>query len=134
MAYEVFTTPWAEAWAEELRGSEAYRKAAKSWEGGISLELTGDDERAVFLDLWHGECRAARIASAEDRSAAAFIIQADMDAWRRILAGDLDPIYGIMSGKLKLARGNMAGLLPFVEASKQLVAAAARIESTFPGD
>ena len=132
MANEVFTTPWVNAWAEELARSEAYRAAAKTWEGPITLGLAGSLERVVFLDLWHGECREARLASSEDREQAKFSIEADLATWRRVLEGELDPIFGIMSGKLKLVRGKMSGLLPFVEASKQLVAAAARIDSTFP--
>ncbi len=32
MSHEVFTEPWARAWAGELRSSDAYRRAARTWE------------------------------------------------------------------------------------------------------
>lgn len=135
MSHEVFGPEWAQAWAEELRQSEAYRKAAASWEGAIVLEMPGagkPDARAVFADLWHGECRDARVASAEDREQAAYVIRAESKTWQKLLAGDLDPIFGLMTGKLELARGSVTSLMSFIDASKELVAAAARIESTFP--
>lgn len=92
--------------------------------------LTAD--RAVFADLWHGECRAARRASDEDREGADFVIRADAGTWQRVLGGDLEPIFGIMSGKLKLTRGSLARLTPHLAASRELVLAATRVDSTFP--
>lgn len=134
---EVFTDPWARAWADELDASDAYRQAAATWEGSMVLEMTAEEgrldaDRAVFADLWHGECRAARRARDEDREGADFVIRADAGTWQRVLAGDLEPIFGIMSGKLKLARGSLARLTPHLAASRELVLAATRVDSTFP--
>lgn len=135
MSYEVFTQEWAEAWSDEIRRSEAYRKAAAGWEGGILFEMPaadGSTSYAVYTDLWHGECREARVATEEDRAEADYVIRAQIKAWRKLLAGDLDPMFGLMTGKLELARGSVTSLMPFIEASKELVAAAVRIDSTFP--
>ncbi len=56
MGHEVFTEPWARAWAGELRASDAYRRAARTWEGSLLLEMAADAEapesRAVYADLW----------------------------------------------------------------------------------
>ena len=54
------------------------------------------------------------------------------ETWKRVLAGDLEPIFGIMSGKLELARGSLAKLVPQIAAARELVAAAARIDTVFP--
>ncbi len=78
MSLEVFTQPWARAWADELRSSLAYRRAALKWEGSLMIEMEveaegggGDGTRpAVFLDLWHGDCRGARLPNDDDREAA----------------------------------------------------------------
>ena len=130
MSHQVFSEDWAEAWAEELRASDAYREAAATWEGSLALVMTGDGgDQAVFVDLWHGECRDARPASGDDRQTADFVIAADSEIWRQVLAGKLEPIFGIMSAKLKLERGSMAKLVPQVKAAKELVAAAARIDT-----
>jgi len=135
---EVFTEPWVEAWKEELASSDAYREAAETWEGTLVLELAAEDgdgfdaDRAAFLDLWHGECRAARVAVDGERESADYVIRGASSQWRRVLAGELEPIWGLMSGKLKLTRGNLAKLTRYVTASKELVAAAGQIGSTFP--
>ena len=132
--HQAFDTSWVDAWAGELRASDAYRQAAATWEGSLVLEMTiGDDGgRAVFVDLWHGECRGARVATRDDLGGADFVIRAGVKTWQRVLAGEVEPIFGIMSGKLKLTRGNMAKLVPQVKAASELVAAAARIDTVFP--
>jgi putative sterol carrier protein len=132
MALEVFTTPWTETWAERLNSSSTFRSAAASWEGGLVLEMRGEGERrAVFADLWHGECRAARLAGADDHAQARFVISAEASTWKRLLEDRLDILFAVMTGKLRLERGSPAELLPLAEAAKELVAAA-RFEATFP--
>jgi len=132
MPLEVFTTPWTATWVERINASPAFRSAAASWEGGLVLEMKGAGERrAVFADLWHGECRGARVASAEDQAQARFVISADASTWKRLLEDRLDILFAVMTGKLRLERGSAAELLPLAEAAKELVAAA-RFEATFP--
>lgn len=139
MSYAAFSESWARAWADELRASDAYARAAATWEGSLVLEMTagdGEDEgpgAAVFVDLWHGECRGARSATGGDLGGTDFLIRGGVETWQRVLAGDLEPIFGIMSGKLRLVRGNLAKLVPQITAARELVAAAARIETVFPG-
>lgn len=135
MSLDVFSEPWASAFGEALNQSEAYREAATTWEGPLVLAMGGKDDvpdRAVFLDLWHGTCRDARVATAEDLEAADFVIHTDRDTWRKVLAGGLEPIWGLMSGQLKLTRGSIASLVPYGAASKQLVASAAGLDNHFP--
>lgn len=137
MSYEVFSNDWAAAWAQELENSEVYRAAAATWEGSLALAMTSEtqnDYRAVFVDLWHGDCRAARQASSTDLEQADFLIRADLATWKRVMDGDLDPMFGLMSGKLKLARGSLAKLTPYLNASRELVKSATRIDSVFPAE
>lgn len=138
MSHEVFTASWAEAWTEEIRRSDKYRRAAATWEGSLVLEAKADaksgmpEGRAVFLDLWHGLCRDSRIASPDDLATADYVLKADLATWKRVLGGELEPVLGIMSGQVKLQRGNVAKLAPYVQASREVVAAAGRIDSHFP--
>ena len=137
MSHQAFSQEWALAWAEELRASDAYRRAAAKWEGSLALVMTYGNpqpdagDACVFADLWHGECRSARRAGEEDREQADFVIAGGVEVWKRVLAGELEPIFGIMSGKLKLERGSLAKLVPQVAAARELVAAAARIDTVF---
>lgn len=138
MAEEIFTEGWAEAWCREINGSEAYREAAEDWEGAIVLKLAPDaswgvdEARGVWIDLWHGECREVREATASDEEEAPYVIRADPYTWNDVLAGDLDPISGIMRGKLKLKKGSIIDLASYVNAAKELVKAATRVDSSYP--
>ena len=135
---EVFGDEWARVFREEIAASEGYARAAQNWEGAMVLAMATDEavgilsERGVYLDLWHGVCRAARAASREDLDAASFVVTAAAVVWQEVLDGRLEPLLGIMSGKLKLARGSFARLLPYVTAAKELLAAAQRVPTEFP--
>lgn len=136
MSYAAFSHDWVLRWREELRSSDTYRAAAATWEGSLVLAMTsggeGEIEQAVFLDLWHGECRDARLASEDDRAQADFVITAPTGTWKRVLDGELESIFALMSGKLKLERGSLAKLAPQAAAARELVSAAARIDTVFP--
>jgi ribonucleoside-diphosphate reductase beta chain len=138
MSQEVFTEPWVHSWADELESSSDYRRAAAKWEGSLMLEMTADlelgvgESRGVFLDLWHGDCREARVAEGDDRAAADYVICAGAGIWKRVLGGELEPLVGLMTGKLELARGSLLRLTPYARASRELVRAATRVASHFP--
>lgn len=138
MPTEVFTHEWALAWGEELRVSDAYRDAAGGWEGAIALVMEADPDlgietdRAVLLDLWHGECRDARRARETDLEQAPFLLRARAAVWRRVLRGEVQPLLGVTMGTLQLERGSLTRLLPYTTAAKEMVAAAGRVETTFP--
>ena len=138
--YEVFSPAWAGAWQDALNASEAYRKAAATWEGAVALVMHPDAtvgvtaRQAVWLDLWHGRCREARLASDDDLATAAYVIEAQAGVWRDLLHGKSSPITALMLGKLRLTRGSLAALLPFAGAANELVGAAIAIHSIFPGE
>jgi putative sterol carrier protein len=140
LTYDLFSAEWVNAWAELLRNDTTYRKAAKTWQWPMVVTIYADaaagfpEDRSVFLDLWEGDCREARVATAADVEAAPFIIAADLDAFREILAGRTDPLTALMRGKLELVKGNLVKLLPYTQAAKQLVSIATAIPTRFPGD
>lgn len=129
-----FSNEWAEAWGAALNGSAVYRDAAAKWEGSIAVVATSAEGRiaAVFLDVWHGACRAARSATEADLADAAYILEADPSGWRAVLSGGLSPMMALLSGRVKLARGELARLLPFATAAKELVGLAAAVPTEFP--
>ena len=136
MLFPVFSDDWARACAEVLNQRDGYRTAAATWEGAILLMMTaiGPDrgERRVFLDLWHGDCRLARAAGPEDEAAARYVLSGTVIAWRQVLTGSQAPLVAIMTGKLRLTKGSLVELIPYVNAAKELVAAAALVEASFP--
>ncbi len=132
MSKEIFSESWAEAWAAELERSAGYRKAARAWEWPIVFVLDDDEEsgagsRAVYLDLWRGECRVARAGSDADRSTAPYVIAAPAAVWNEILAGRLDPVMALLRRKLAVQKGKVLTLARYPGAAREMVAAAVRV-------
>lgn len=135
---EVFTDEWARACCEALNGSDAYRASAAAWEGSIVLAMSPDaargvmEERAVFIDAHRGECRGAWMAGADEIATATYVLRADPATWKRLLDREIDPVGAVMQGKLRLERGGLFALARFAQAAKDMIAAAASVEGTFP--
>lgn len=128
--HDFFSEAWLQAWQDEIAASDTYREAAATWEGTLIFRQKEDPTSAVFLDLWHGVCREARFADANDE--ADYIMEAALPVWKSLLSGQAQPIMALMTGKLKLVRGSLAALTPYVQASQELVAAAGRVPTHFP--
>ncbi len=135
MAYEFATDEWVKALKDELNNSAGYKKAAEKWEGDFYFVVEKSpgipEDVYLYMDLWHGEARDAYLVADPSAKKTAFELRADLDVWKGVLAKQLDPIRGIMTKKLKL-KGNMMKVIKTPKAATELVAAASRIDTTFP--
>jgi putative sterol carrier protein len=126
---------WVKALMDDLNQSEAYAEAAKNWEGDFYfvVEPGGKLDKAVilYMDLWHGKCREAFLATNEAAKAPAFRMSAPVMTWKKVLTKQLDPIVGLMTGQLKL-KGHMAMVMKNVRAAKELVESCTRVPTEFP--
>lgn len=132
---EVFTAEWAGRWCRALNASAAYRAAGARWEGDVALVMSaepGSAVRAVYLDLHHGECRSARVASEADLASASYVMEAGSATWQELLGGRTPPLMALLSGRLRLTRGSLAALVPFAGAAAELVGTAVAMNSRFP--
>lgn len=124
---------WLAIYRDRINGSAEYREAAATWEGAIAFVFEAEPDRGVqedlwaWLDLWHGECREARMVTADEGARAPYVIRAPYTRWKEVLAGDLDPVKGMMQGKLKL-RGDLPTIIRHVRAANELV----HLTSTVP--
>jgi putative sterol carrier protein len=140
MARELFTLEWALAWREQILANSAYQAAAHSWRWPLVLIMRADPElglpteRSIYLDLYQGECREARMATADDIAQAPFMLSADPRTWKQVLERRLEPLAGVMRGRLQLVKGSFAALLPYVRAAMELVESATRIDTSYPGE
>jgi ribonucleoside-diphosphate reductase beta chain len=125
MTPTLFSIEWIEASAHAINHHAAYRKAASNWRWPLLLQITHDDTRitAIYLDLYHGNCRAARIATPVDMTQAEFVLEANEAIWRQVLTGQLDPIAGIMRRQLTLTKGSLTILAMHGATAKALIAA-----------
>jgi putative sterol carrier protein len=135
---ELFGPEWAERLERELAVSERYRAAAASWKGSLAFELQPDGTpgfpvgRGLFLDLAHGNCRAARPAMAGDLESATFCLSGPASTWLRLLGGTLEPGAALMGGGLKLSRGSFFSLLPHLKAAQALLECARLVPTHIP--
>ena len=117
---------WVEVFGQRINGSADYREAASEWEGDISFVFEAEPDRNLpqdvwaWLDLWHGECRSARLVGTAEGEAAKYVIRAPYSRWKEIVQGELDPIKAMMQGKLKL-RGDLAMIVRYARAASELV-------------
>ena len=137
--YEFPREDWFRALADEINASEPYRAAASDWEGDIAFVIEADPNRGLpddvwgYLDLWHGECRAARLVTPEAGAEAAFSISATYRRWKDVVRGELDPVRAMMQGKLRV-RGDLPKILRYVQAAHELVAICGTVPTTFPDE
>ncbi len=130
---------WVDLYVESINASSAYGKAAATWEGDVSYVFEAEPEHGlsedvwVWLDLWHGQCRAHRydIAPAEGERAR-FVIRAPYSRWKQVIMKELDPVKGMMQGKLRL-KGSLPAIIRHVRAAQELVNLAAGVPSEFAG-
>jgi putative sterol carrier protein len=127
---------WLRLYRDLINGSQEYREASQDWEGDIAFVMEAEPDRGVpedlvaWLDLWHGECRGARMITADEGELAAYGIRAPYSRWREVLEGRLEPVKAMVQGKLKL-RGDLAEIVRHVRAAKELVNLTTRVPTDF---
>ncbi len=121
---------WAEAFRIAVNQNEAYRDAARAWEGDIVFLVRPPDAQApapgIHLELAHGTCSAATFHPDARAVASEFVYEGSPENWARLLRGEVDPVKSILDGTFKI-RGNLAKAMRFTRAAKELVETAARI-------
>jgi putative sterol carrier protein len=126
---------WASALMEVINKSEAYRSAAKTWEGDfyfiVEPEGSLTERSILYVDLWHGDCRDAFVAESEAIRNPEFVINAPVSAWKQVVTKQLDPIQALMTRRLKL-RGNMMKIMRAVKAAQELVNCCTMVPTQFP--
>lgn len=126
---------WIKAMMADLNGSASYQEAAKNWEGDFCfvIEPGGalQETTVLYVDLWHGACRAARQVEDAQAAKSSFRLSGPAAAWKKVMTKQVDPIQAMMTGQLKL-HGNMATVMRNVRAAKELVESCTRIDTEFP--
>jgi putative sterol carrier protein len=121
---------WAEAYRTELNASAAYAEAAQAWEGDFLLLILPDPRapkgEGVYLDLYHGSCRAARYVSDPATVSPEFVYEGRREDWERMMRRELDPVRSLLAGTFRL-RGNMLKAARFQRAAKEMVEAGTRV-------
>jgi putative sterol carrier protein len=135
MAFQFPSEDWLKAFVDEVNTSEAYRKAAATWEGDFYFVIEPgpgfQKDVALYIDLWHGEARSGAMVADESEKSPEFIIRAPINTWRRVIEKKLDPIQGMITGQLKL-KGTLSKIMRTPKAAAELVNCATRVPTEFP--
>ena len=120
---------------EEVNKSQAYRQAAKAWEGDFYFVIEPEGSLTepvyMYMDLWHGISRDAFIAKDPTLQSPEFVISAPVGTWKDVIELRLDPMKGLLTKKLRL-NGNMAKIMRAVKAANELVKCTTRVPTKFP--
>ncbi|UCG54615.1 MAG: SCP2 sterol-binding domain-containing protein [Dehalococcoidia bacterium] len=126
---------WIKALMQELNKSQAYKEAARNWEGDfyfiVEPEGSLKEQTIFYMDLWHGECRSACVVADEKEKSPEFRIWAPISKWRRVIEKNLDPIQGLVTRQLKL-QGNLMKIMKAPKAALELVNCCTLIPTEFP--
>ncbi len=135
MAIEYGTEEWVKAVSQEVNTSQAYKDAAKNWEGDMYFIVEPKEEFkekiVMYFDLWHGECRQAGVIADESEKTPAYRFWAPYSIWKKILLGELDSVQAMMSGKLNL-KGDMGQIMKMPNAAVEFTNCMIRIDTEFP--
>lgn len=138
---------FAEAYCKALNENEAYREAAREWEGDFIWVATPsgplDREQRLWLGLRHGRCTGARVLEDSEKVRllkrgekprgeagvveVAYIFTTDYLTWKRLVLGEAKFAQMLMRGKAKL-EGDRAKAMRFTKAANELGATIRRMK------
>ena len=126
---------WIKALMIKVNNSEAYREAARDWDGDFYFIVNSGpgvpDDVHLYMDLWHGECRDAFESSDPRSKTPEFVIQAPVAGWRKVIEKSVDPIRALMTRQLKL-QGTMTKIMKQPRAAIELVECCTQIDTSWP--
>lgn len=134
--YIMGSPEWVANFEKLIQTDETYKEVAKKWEGSVVIHMLANppvglnQDIFVFMDLWHGDCRFARLVPKEIGQNGDYILTGELERWESVLKKELDVTKGMMQGKLKL-KGHLPTIVRYVKASIRLVELAGEIDTVF---
>ena len=131
------TDAWIKQLGVECNRSEAYREAAKNWEGDFYFIVDPDEQGqapvTMYMDLYHGQCRQAYLVEDSTKQDPEFQIRGTMRVWQAIAQQKIDPVKALLTRQLSV-QGNMAKIMRNVRAANELVNCTTKVDTKFPAD
>ena len=129
---------WVAAFGDAINNNPGYAEAGKDWtHGRVSYIVEANSSLGIekpigmVLDLHQGVCRNASLVDIEEAENAEFVIVANYGQWKDVLSGAIDPTKAMMQMKLRLQKGHLPTIIRFVNASKELVRSAEKIDTEY---
>ncbi len=137
--YVMGAPEWVAEFEKLIQEDDDYKQVAKNWEGTVVIHILAseaiglDRDIYMYLDLWHGDCRSARLVPQDVGENADFVLTGEYERWQMVLRKELDVVKAMMQGKVKL-KGSLPMIVRYVKASIRLVDLAAQIDTRFHPD
>lgn len=128
---KLFSNEWAEILAEKINNNPEFKNSAGDWTTFIIFELNGNDTKAIYIKLENGFCANAGSAADLDFENAEIIFSADSSAWQKIFNNELEPMQAFLMKKIELKKGSIASLMGNLDAAKELLNSAKKIQTEF---
>lgn len=123
---------WLDAFKNKLNSDQRYAQVAKTWEGDMYFVIDPEgnlaEQMVMYLDLWHGECRAVEMVDDIAKYSPAFSLKAGYNNFAGVLTGKLDPMQAMLTRKLDV-KGNMAVMMRNVPTVLDFVRCAREVTS-----
>ncbi len=103
MSFQFPSEEWIKALMDQVNQSEAYRAAAKDWEGDFNFVIkfpNGTPDAVLYMDLWHGQCRAAYRVNGTQERPPEFVVEGRLLIWRKVVEKRLDAIMALVTRQL----------------------------------
>jgi len=129
---------YCDTFKDKLNADEKYAKAAKDWEGDMMFIIEGEDDDLpsgesviIYMDLWHGECRDAKIMfNISEKPDCAFKVVGPEGIWKKVNSGEAEPIQLIMTQQLKV-EGDLNKIMKATKAALILATTAGSISMDY---
>ncbi|MHB8084675.1 MAG: SCP2 sterol-binding domain-containing protein [Dehalococcoidia bacterium] len=126
------TQEWCDLFKEALNKNTSWSEAAKTWEGDFYfvIEAGGaiNKTRYMYVDLWHGVCRAAEMVTDFSKYKPEFVLQGPYPIWKRVSTKQLDSTQAIITKQFKLT-GNMAKIMRYTKAANELTNTTSKVQT-----
>jgi putative sterol carrier protein len=137
------TPEWVYEFEKKIQADGRYKEVAQKWEGSVVLVFKADPQAGfdsdvfLFMDLWHGECRSARLVPPEIGQNGEYVLETEYDRWKRILKKELNVVKELATRKLKLVPFDFkkaAKLTAAAQAALRLVDLGSEVGTRFPDE
>ncbi len=137
MAFVFPTEEWVAEFKKQVDEKPDYKEGGKNWRDGVIVLIINakpqvgiDADFNIYLDLYEGQCRQARVCGNEEVGDQPFVIRGEYDRWKLVVLDQLEPVKAMMQGKLKLT-GDLPTIVRNIDGAKALVKCATYVETVF---
>lgn len=137
--YVMGTPEWVDKYKQALNEDEKFAEVAKAWDFPMALGIGANPEYGIetelfiWLDIFQGKCRVAKLMPGEATDEAPYLMSGTYGIWQEVVRGEKEALKSVMQGKMSL-RGDLGKIMKFVPAAKKLGELSGSFEAVWPDE